>query len=693
VKLSLQTKLIGAFLIVLVMMIGLGIFMLTQLNQSNQNLTYLNINTVPSLQAISDMQNVMNEYRRVEYRHILATDAQNKQARETDLETNKVKLDQLFKDYEAVISDTKDGQYLADVKAAWNAYLKTTPALLELSRNKDLEATRQMMEDTRADFLTAFTLSADWTTYNMQLGDNFAAASQAAARQALQLGIGLMVAASLIGLGLGFFLARSMAKAAKLMAHTAEQIAQVDLAALEANTLAIANGDLTQTVSVQTQPLTYTSGDEMGDLARAFNAMIARLQGVGVNFAQMTVNLSQLVGQVADNANNLGSASVQLSGSAEQASSAASQVAATIQQVATGTAQQVQAVTKSANIVEQVSRAIDGVASGAQEQAAAVSRSAGITTEISSAVRQVAINAQAGADGAASAAKAARNGTQTVEQTIQGMHAIKAKVGLSAQKVQEMGQRSHQIGAIVETIDDIASQTNLLALNAAIEAARAGEHGKGFAVVADEVRKLAEKSATATKEIGGLIRGIQQTVTEAVQAMDEGAKEVEVGVLRANEAGAALADILSAAETVTRQAEAIAAAAQQMSASSEEMVSAMETVSAIVEENTAATEEMAASSGEITLAIESIASVSEENSAATEEVSAATEEMNAQIEEVTASAQALSQMAQTLQAVVGQFTLLNSTGRATQGSDREANWSLPRPPATKKVTNGYSRLR
>jgi len=240
---------------------------------------------------------------------------------------------------------------------------------------------------------------------------------------------------------------------------------------------------------------------------------------------------------------------------------------------------------------------------------------------------------------------------------LNGMQSIKKAVGLSAEKVAEMGSRSDQIGDIVVAIEDIASQTNLLALNAAIEAARAGEAGKGFAVVADEVRKLAERASSATKEIGGLIKDIQATVSDAVKAMEDGAHEVDNGVTYAGEAGIALDEILKAAEAVNDQAEQAAAAAEQMAASANELVSAVDSVSAVVEENTAATEEMAASSSEVTQAIESIASVSEENSAAVEEVSASAEEMTAQVEEVSASAQELASLAQQLNEIVFQFKL------------------------------------
>jgi len=218
-----------------------------------------------------------------------------------------------------------------------------------------------------------------------------------------------------------------------------------------------------------------------------------------------------------------------------------------------------------------------------------------------------------------------------------------------------MGAKSDQIGVIIETIDDIASQTNLLALNAAIEAARAGEHGKGFAVVADEVRKLAERSSVATKEIGALIKSIQSTVSESVVAMEEGIQEVENGVVRANQAGEALSSILKTADMVYQGSKESVAVAQQAIQASNQLVSAMDNVSSVVERNSAATTTMGSHSETVNSAMENIASISEENSAAVEEVSAAAEEMSAQVEEVTASAQALSEMSHHLMETVKRF--------------------------------------
>jgi twitching motility protein PilJ len=207
-------------------------------------------------------------------------------------------------------------------------------------------------------------------------------------------------------------------------------------------------------------------------------------------------------------------------------------------------------VTQASNVASEIQRSTSEILQssermrvGAEQQADQIRNASEAVNTMSHTTQRMAENAEAATQTSLKATQAAVKGGTSVAETIKGMQRIRAAVQTTGKKIKGLGERSLEIGAIIEVINEIATQTNLLALNAAIEAARAGEQGKGFAVVADEVRKLAERAARATKDITGLIKGIQVETSEAVTVMEEGTREVEEGTKLADQAGAALREI------------------------------------------------------------------------------------------------------------------------------------------------------
>jgi methyl-accepting chemotaxis protein len=271
--------------------------------------------------------------------------------------------------------------------------------------------------------------------------------------------------------------------------------------------------------------LATNAHDEIQDLMQAMN--------------RMQENLSRLISNISQNATNLATAADEISSAATQSS--------------TGAEAQDQEMTQ--------------VATAMQEMAASV--------------REVSEHSHRAADGARSAAQTAKHGGNVVEQALTSMRSISSSSTTSAERIAELSNSSGRIGKIVAVIDEVADQTNLLALNAAIEAARAGEQGRGFAVVADEVRKLAERTTKATHEIAGMIEEVQTQAKNAVAAMDTGKSQVELGVETTSQAGVSLAEIISAADQVGDMVTQIATAATEQSSTSEEINRSMERISTI----------------------------------------------------------------------------------------------------------------
>ena len=363
-----------------------------------------------------------------------------------------------------------------------------------------------------------------------------------------------------------FFLARRISRPLGQVAESAQSIA---------------NGDL-RVMTIQ-----YNAKDEITDMIQAFTAM--------------TNQLRHVVGQVAKSAEHVAAASEELTASSEQSAQAAGQVAETVTNVANGASNQLMAVEQTVSIVQEMAAAIHHIASNAQHVSAKSEETS----------------------------QAASDGGEAVNEAKKQMQLIENSVAQSALVVQQLGASSQQIGEIVDVISNIAGQTNLLALNAAIEAARAGEQGRGFAVVADEVRKLAEQSHEAAQRIAVIIREIQSETGRAVITMQQGTNEVNKGTEVISATGEQFHCITSMVQELNSQIQDIGIAAKELSASSDEVVHS----------------------------IDSVKSVAGETASDTETISAATEEQSASMEEIASSSQALANMADELQVIVSQFRL------------------------------------
>lgn len=342
----------------------------------------------------------------------------------------------------------------------------------------------------------------------------------------------------------------------------------------------IAKGDITYTIDV-------SSEDELGEMTKNLNIMSGNLKN-------MVIKIREVLDSVV-------ASSEELTASAEETERATEQIAASVQEIS----------------------------SGSEEQANIATETSGASREIFSGMEQIANSVQEATEFSLGASKASEDGNKVVSMAIDQMKQISDRVEFSSKVVNALGEKSKAIGDILSIITSISQQTNLLALNAAIEAARAGEAGRGFAVVADEVRKLAEQSNNAAGDISGLIGEIQREISDAVDAMNVSTTSVGEGINIVENAGQSFNEISSSIGNVSKQ---------------------MQEVSAIVEEVFAGTQVMVES-------MERVKRISEESVGNTQSVAAASEEQTALMKEISNSAQSLTEMAIELENVVSIFKM------------------------------------
>ncbi|MBD3331961.1 chemotaxis protein, partial [candidate division GN15 bacterium] len=234
-----------------------------------------------------------------------------------------------------------------------------------------------------------------------------------------------------------------------------------------------------------------------------------------------------------------------------------------------------------------------------QDQSNQVNQVSTAIEEMTATILQSSKNAGEAKETAEGASGTATSGGQVVNDTIQGMQRIAGVVRESAESIGKLAKSADQIGEIIGVIDDIADQTNLLALNAAIEAARAGEQGRGFAVVADEVRKLAERTGKATGEITDMIKGIQTETNDAVGSMETGIQEVDKGRELADQAGNSLTEIVNMSQRVMDMIQQIATASEEQSTAAEQISKNIEHISSVTKESASGAEQSAAAAEEL----------------------------------------------------------------------------------------------
>ena len=411
------------------------------------------------------------------------------------------------------------------------------------------------------------------------------------------------------------------------------------LGALTAGVREVASGDLTKNLAVSDGPLS--------DLAVALNRVI--------------FGMRDFLGGMHDNASHLGRAGSELRETAANSLAVIEGSSVAQQQLDEGIVEQSTIIEAALVKVNAMADAITSVAGSAQEQTKSLDETALSVTAMSASIEQVAAQVDSLLTISSETSQTADRGGVAIHTIVEAMDTIRTTISELATDIQQLGTNSEQIGDIVKVIDRIAEQTNLLALNAAIEAARAGEHGRGFAVVASEIRKLADGSVQATKEIAGHIGSTQSVIDEVQRAMRRLNERVEESVSSTDNASDALREIVTAVLNSNSQISQISEVTRSMSESSYAVIRSLEQITRSVGTNLRSTQEMASHSGEVSGAFDSIKQISLQNASSVEVLTYVNAEVTSAAQRILESVEEMNEQAGMIDGQLRRYKITDAT--------------------------------
>ena len=550
---KLSTKLYGGFGILILLVAGIGVFAVQQMAAIHAETSLLAEDWLPSIARLGQMNDAMQTFRRYELLLIVSTEDNQMRGYEGRMRETLAALDKYLSEYDKLITadQVEERNEFNKMKGLWQRYTAESAKVQKMAwMNRDKAG--ELASGESAKFIQEAIAELNvLISVNTKGGEKSASMAQEAfssGKLKLLLALALAVAA---GLGLAFFIARNV------LGQLGEDPGYLQNVATE-----IAGGNL----DASFKPVSGTGG--------VYAVLIKMVSTLKEKIAEANAKSEDAARQT--------KAAEEATQVAEQAKQQAERAKAEGMLQAAAKLEDVAAIISSAS--EELAAQVEQSSRGAEEQSGRVGETATSMEEMNATVLEVARNASQAAETSEQAKRKAQEGSGVVGDVVREIgqvehHALELKSDMAT-----LGGQADSIGRIMNVISDIADQTNLLALNAAIEAARAGEAGRGFAVVADEVRKLAEKTMTATKEVGTAISDIQEGTKKNVANVERTVDQIEKATGLAGKSGEALNAIVGLVDLSTDQVRSIATASEQQSAASEEINRAIEDISRISSE-------------------------------------------------------------------------------------------------------------